>query len=317
MNVLVTGGAGYIGSATVLELSSRGHRVVSIDNLSLGDYEPLRRLSERYGYVLRVGDIRSSRDVEEALRECEADVVIHLAAVSGIPQCTENPEEAVSTNVHGTYNVLEASRRMDVSRVIFSSTAAVYGVPRRLPVSEEHELRPISLYGVTKLASEALMNAFHEVYGMETVVLRFGNVYGVGPRVREDSVMPIFVSRALRGEELRIYGDGSQTRDFIHVMDVVDALEMCMEAPASKVSGQTFNLGCEAVSIGELASIVLEEVEKAVGVRGRVVHAEERAWEVKEFYYSNEKIRRVLGFRPRRRVRQGVRELIEYYRRRL
>lgn len=313
VNILVTGGAGYIGSATVLELAYRGNFVVSLDNLLLGDYTPLKDKALEYGYRLKVGDVRNMADLEEALKECGADTVIHLAAVSSIPCCYERPQDAVSTNVYGTYNVLEASRKMDVRRVIFTSTAAVYGIPKSLPVSEDSELRPVSLYGVTKLAAEALMNAFHDVYGMETVVLRLGNVYGVGPKVREDSVMPVFVSRAVRGEPLVIHGDGSQMRDFVHLMDVVDVLETCLKAPASKVSGEVFNVGGEAMTIKRLAEVVLEEVEKALGVRVSVVHTESRVGEVGVFYYSNEKVRSVLGFNPKRTIRHGVRELIQFY----
>jgi len=254
MNIIVTGGAGYIGS-TFIDLSARaGDLVVSVDNLCTGDYGPL--CSREWGFApkLLVGDIRRTGDLEKAAGELGGlDAVVHLAAISGLENCRRNPNEAVSTNVYGTYNVLELARKLDL-RVVFTSSAAVYGTPLRTPVAENHPLRPMNFYGVTKLAGECLMHAYHDVYGLETVVLRLGNVYGVGVFTRWRTVVPRFVRQALEGKPLTVYGDGWQTRDFIHVLDVVEAIRLVLRADRRLVAEETFNVASgKPTSINMLA----------------------------------------------------------------
>lgn len=168
--------------------------------------------------------------------------MVHLAAVSGLENCRRNPDGAVLTNVLGTRNVLEAARKFDIQRVVFTSSAAVYGMPVTTPVGEDHPLRPMNLYGVTKLAGESLMRAYYDVYGLETVVLRLRNVYGVGVFTRWRTVVPRFVRQAMEGKPLTVYGDGWQTRDFVHVLDVVEAIRLVLRAEKGIVAGETFNV---------------------------------------------------------------------------
>jgi len=306
MRVSVTGGAGYIGSALVRGLLDRGESVASIDDLTRGDYRYLRGLGRDLKLV--VGDIRDGDLLGEAFRD--GDAVAHLAALPGLTLCRERPEEAVSVNVYGTYQVLEAARRLDIGKVVFCSSAAVYGTPLAMPVDEGHPTRPLNLYGVTKLAGEKLMETYHENYGMETVSLRFGNVFGVGLYTRWETVIPKFVGQGLEGKPLTIYGDGESSRDFVHVEDIVQAVVLALGKRG--IGGEAFNVGGETVKIGRLAEIVSEELEEATGRGAGVVHLPPRPGETKEFSYRLEKIEKVLGYRPRWSVRRGVKQLIAH-----
>jgi len=308
LRIAVTGGAGYIGSALVRGLVDDGASVVSIDNLIRGDYRYVRELGGGRDLKLVVGDIRDGGLLDEVFSG--ADAVAHLAAMSGLTLCREQPEEAISVNVYGTHQVLEAARRQGVGKVVFCSSAAVYGKPVAMPVGEGHPLRPLNLYGVTKVAGEKLMGSYHENYNIDTVSLRFGNVFGVGLYTHWDTVMPRFVRQGLEGKPLTIYGDGESSRDFVHVEDIVQAVALAIGKRG--IGGETFNVGGKTVEIGRLAEIVSEELEKATGRGASAVHLPPRPGETKRFSYRLEKIGGALGYGPKWSVRKGVEQLIGY-----
>jgi len=316
MNVLVTGGAGYIGSALVERLVSEGYGVVSIDNLSQGDYKYLVKYGESPRVKLVVGDICDSQKLEGVLREGEGvNAVVHLAAVSGIESCQRNPREAILTNVYGTLNVVEIARKYDVGNVVFASSAAVYGNPVKTPVGEDHPLSPTNLYGVTKLAAEGLLESYHASYGMGTVILRFGNVYGVGAYTHWETVIPKFVRQALSGQPLTIYGDGEQSRDFIHVLDAVEAVILALRDERGVVAGESFNVGVgKATSVNVIADTVSRIFYAEYGKKVSTVNLPPRRGEpyVPNFCYSIAKIEGKLGFKPECPIEKNVRQLIAF-----
>jgi UDP-glucose 4-epimerase len=308
MRVALTGGAGYIGSTLVTRLLERGDAVVSVDNQSIGDYDHLRGVKLGRKADLVVGDIRDQKLLEEKWKGCEA--VAHLAALPGLVRCRDNPEEAVSVNVYGTHCVMETSRKLDIKRVVFCSSAATYGVPVRMPVTEDHPLRPLNLYGVTKVAGEQIINTYWDNYGIETVNLRFGNIYGVGVFTRWDTVIPKFVDQAVSGKPLTVFGDGEYSRDFVHVQDITKAMMLSLTTPG--IGGETFNVGGETLTINTLTQIVKDELAEETGREAEAVNTPPRQGETKKFSYDLKKIRGRLGFANDWTVRAGVRQLIRY-----
>lgn len=308
MKIGVTGGAGYIGSTLILNLLNQGDDVISIDNEMIGEYKHLVNDPTGCKADMVIGDIRDQSLLLEKWRDCEA--IAHLAALPGLVLCNERPEEAVSVNVFGTYQVMEAARKLDIKRVVFCSSAATYGIPFDMPVTEEHPQRPLNLYGVTKVSGEQVINTFFYNYGIETVNLRFGNIYGVGLYTRWDTVIPKFVNQALSGEKITIYGDGEFSRDFVHVQDISKAMILSLNTPG--VGGEAFNVGGETLTINEIAKMTVEEVRKATGDEPEAINTPPRQGETKKFSYELTKIRTLLGFENAWTVREGIRQLIKY-----
>lgn len=308
LKVGVTGGAGYVGSKLVKSLIGRKNEVVSIDNLMNGDYSHLRNQGAGDAANLLEGDIRDLEFMVEAFEGCDA--IAHLAALPGLIKCRERPDEATSINVYGTYNVLEAARRLSIGKVVYCSTAAVYGKPAEMPVNEGIPLRPLNLYGVTKLAGESLMDVFSDNHGIATISLRFGNVFGVGLFTNYDTVVPKFVRMGLKGEDLTVYGDGTSTRDFVHVEDIARALFLALESKGK--GSEVYNVGGETMEIGVLAKRIVESLRKSTGVEVGIVNHPPRAGETKEFSYNLEKIRKGLGYEPRWSIQAGIDQIINY-----
>lgn len=308
MKVAVTGGAGYIGSTLVKRLIDEGSSVASVDNLVSGSYGPLQSVLNKEKMNLHVGDIRDEGRLGEIFKGSEA--IAHLAAIPGLVKCRDNPEEAISVNVYGTYQVLETARKLDIGKVVFCSTAAVYGKPVEMPVRESHSLKPLNLYGVTKLAGEKLMETFHDNYGMETISLRFGNVYGVGLYTKFETVVPKFVKMGLKGEALTVYGDGTSSRDYVHVEDIVQAVMKGIRS--SGKGGEAYNVGGETVVIDALAEQVSASLEEATGKGADITHLPPRPGETKNFSYDLEKIERDLEYKTSWGVKRGIEQVIQY-----
>lgn len=308
VKIIVTGGAGYIGSYLVKKLIENGFFVISIDNLINGDYRFLKKYEDDSLKLVR-GDIRDLDLLERVF--ADADHVIHLAAISTLDKCYEDPEEAVSVNVYGTFQILEAARRTGVKRIIFSSSAAVYGEPRTSLVDESHPLQPLNLYGITKLSGEKLIESYSVTEDIESVILRFGNVFGVGLYTHWDSVIPKFVKQALDHVPLTIYGGGESIREFVHVEDIVKAIMLAINS--KEVSCDLFNVGGEAMSVRDVASIVSGEVKKVAGYDVKLTHLPERRGEAKKICFRANKIKEKLGYKREYTVKQGVSQLIEYY----
>ncbi len=307
MKIGVTGGAGYIGSFLIKKLVEAGHSVVSIDNESIGDYSYLRKY-EGEKIALVKGDIRDKEDLMEIWKGCDA--VAHLAALSNLEICDEQPEEAVSVNIFGTYQVMEAVKALGIPRVVFCSSAAIYGEPKIIPVSEDSPLDALNLYGVTKIAGEKIVNSYWYNDGIETINLRFGNLYGVGLYTQWYAVIPKFVKQAIDGEEITIYGDGGATRDYIHIEDIVRAVIKSLSTP--NLGGETFNLGGETITVNQIAQMVIEEVEKATDTKPKTVNTAPRLGETREFSYDLSKTRTMLGFENEYNVRDGIKQIIEF-----
>ena len=307
MKIGVTGGAGYVGSNLVKTLILEKNEVESVDNLMNSDYGHLRTQGSGAANLLE-GDIRDLEFMVDAFEGCDA--IAHLAALSGLVKCRERPDEATSINVYGTYNVLEAARKLGIRKVVFCSTAAVYGKPAEMPVTEGISLRPLNLYGVTKLAGERLMDVFSDNHGIATTSLRFGNVFGVGLFTNYDTVIPKFVRMGLNGEGLTVYGDGSSTRDYVHVDDIARALILALESKGN--GSEVYNVGGETMEIGVLAKLIVESLRKSTGEEVAIINHPPRAGKTKEFSYNLEKIRRGLGYEPSWSIQAGIEQIIKF-----
>jgi len=306
LKVLITGGSGFIGSHLVDHLLKAGCETVVFDNFFSGKIENIRRHMNNKSFHLIKGDVRSSEDVKKAIEG--VNVVYHLAAIVNVPLSIENPLLADEVNVKGTLNMLEACINHDIQRFVYLSTCAVYGEARYLPIDEEHPTNPLSPYGASKLAAEHYCKVFHRIYGLQTVCLRFFNVYGPRqPSGLYGGVITTFLESLKMGEPLVICGDGNQTRDFLYV---ADAAKACMVALLCRsCSGKVFNIGTGTqTSINELARILIELVGKP---KGKVIHAEERKGDIRESYANIGKAEKELGFKPELSIFEGLKELLK------
>jgi UDP-glucose 4-epimerase len=302
MKALVTGGAGFIGSNIVRRLVERGDAVAVLDNLSSGYAENLTPFP---GVRLVRGDIRDRAAIDAAMAGSE--VVFHLAASVGNKRSIDFPVDDAQVNVMGTLEVLEGARRHGVRKVVYSSSAGIFGELKTLPIREDHPIEPDSPYGATKLCAEKECLAYHKLFGLEVICLRYFNVYGVNQRYDAyGNVIPIFAHRVLRGEPLTIFGDGEQTRDLVNVADVAEA--NCRAALNRGVSG-AFNIASGTrVTINVLADLVC----RAAGAPTRVVHADPRPGDVRHSLADISAASAAFGYAPSVDLERGLREYMQW-----
>ncbi|MGC8933417.1 MAG: SDR family NAD(P)-dependent oxidoreductase [Candidatus Methanodesulfokora sp.] len=298
LRILVTGGAGFLGSHLVRALIKAGHSVRVLDNLSTGSLENIRDLPLEF---IR-GDIRDYDTVEAAVKN--VDVIFHLAALIDVTESIEKPLDYLEVNVKGTLNVARASR--GVSAVLFSSSCAVYGEPEFIPISEDHKLSPKSPYAASKASGEAYIISYSNLNGYRPVILRLFNVYGPKQTKSYAGVISEFIRRALREEPPMIYGDGEQTRDFIHVEDAVHAMIRAMREERAR---GIYNIGSgKATKIKDLAYLILRLAGKT-GIKP--VYMPPRPGDIRNSEADITRARRDLNFEPRVELDRGIEMLME------
>ena len=297
MRCLVTGGAGFIGSNLVDKLIDDGHEVIIFDNYSTGKKENVNPKAKFFLVDISHQPSFKDKTMEEIMTG--VDVVFHLAAKARVQPSIENPIEYHNTNVNGTLNMLDACRRYGVKRFIFSSSSSVYGDVEQLPTSEGHELNPMSPYALHKLQGEQYCKLFSELYGLETVCLRYFNVYGERQNTEGAYclVMGIFAGQLLKGEPMTINGDGENRRDFTYVGDVVDANIRCMDYPL-ELNGEAFNIGNgDNRSVNQIANLLSEDGDRI---------NKESVIEPKETLANNSKAKKILGWKPTNKIENWI-----------
>lgn len=307
MQVLVTGGCGFLGSYLCEHYVEAGHDVTCLDNMDGGDLNNVRSLLDQRQFRLIRGDIRDRKDVEKAMHDCE--LVIHTAAQIHVDRALIAPTETVETNVLGTLNVLEEARLNRVQRVIYISSSEVYGPNQnpREPMDETHPLDPPHIYGASKVAAERLCYAYAKQLNEPIVILRPFNMYG--PRQRESGyggVISVFISKVLQKEPPVIYGSGLQTRDYTHVADTVNAV---LKAAGSTIYGQPMNIGTGVeTSVKMIASLILQIMQSPL----EAVHIAPRPGEVESLLCDATLAREKLGWRHSIEFRDGLALLIAW-----
>lgn len=305
MNILVTGGAGFIGSHLVRKLLELGHEVTVLDNLSTGAREHL----PVDGFIFWKLDDRT-KEARERIMAGHFDVIVHLAAQTMVDASIRDPYFDASENVMGTVNVLEAARLSGVKRVIFASTAAAYGNVEAtlLPLREDLPLEPLSFYGLTKVMVEHYLALYHALYGLDYVVLRFANVYGERQGDKgEGGVISIFAKRVAKGESLTIFGDGAQTRDFIYAGDIANGI---IHALTTEHANTVYNLSTQTeTSLNDLITIL----GKAVGKELRSVHQPAREGDIYRSMLANEKAKEFMGWQSEVSLEEGLRRTVRYF----
>jgi nucleoside-diphosphate-sugar epimerase len=299
MGVLVTGGGGFIGSHLAARLASLGHSVRILDNFATGRRSNVLALAGEIELV--EGDIQSYERVHNAVAGCE--VVFHQAALPSVPRSVADPLTSNATNVTGTLNVLLAARDAGVRRVVFASSSSVYGATKELPKREDMAALPVSPYAVAKLACEGYCRSFGEVYGLETVALRYFNVFGPNqdPRSQYAAVVPNFITAALTNQSPTIFGDGEQSRDFTYVENVVDANLLAMDADVAP--GRVYNVACgQAVTLNQLFAELRELVDSDL----EPIYAPARAGDVRHSLADLTRTRQDLGYEPSVELREGL-----------
>ncbi|MCL4457696.1 MAG: GDP-mannose 4,6-dehydratase [Nitrospirae bacterium] len=320
-NWLITGGAGFIGVnliERILRIAPQANIRV-LDNLSVGTEEDLRGVCKfrkvksdeikggSVGVELMVGDIK---DYGTAFAVSKGiDIVIHLAANTGVAPSVDDPRADMETNIIGTFNMLESAKQNGITKFIFASSGAPLGEVDP-PIHEGKVPKPVSPYGASKLAGEGYCCAYFRTFGLKTVSLRFGNVYG--PRSKhKSSVVAKFFKSALKGEPLEIYGDGNQTRDFIFIDDLVRAVLL---AAASEVGGEVFQIATyKETTVNEIAEKIKDIVERRTGIIARIVYGQCRAGDVRRNYSDISKAEKMLGFKPLYDLEAGIEKTFDYF----
>jgi nucleoside-diphosphate-sugar epimerase len=306
MKFLVTGGAGFIGSNIVEELLRRGEPVRVLDNFRTGKRENLAAFQDRIQFV--EGDLQDLPTVRRAVKG--VDCVLHQAAIPSVPRSVDDPLESNSVNVTGTLNLLVAARDTKVKRVVFASSCALYGDDPTLPKREDMLPRPKSPYAVSKLAGEHYCRTFSEVYGLETVALRYFNVFGPRQDPASDyaAVIPLFITRLLQGKALTVHGDGLQSRDFVYVANVVHANLLAATAP--NVAGRAFNVACgERYTLLDLIGILNDILGTCIAP----IHDDPRPGDVRHSQADVTAAQQALGYRTVVDFAEGLRRTVEWY----
>jgi UDP-glucose 4-epimerase len=309
-NYLVTGGAGFIGSNLVEALLERGHSVRVLDNFSTGRRENLAHYLGKIDLV--EGDLTCFDDVVRAVQDME--VVLHHGAIPSVPRSVEDPLGSNAANVTATLHVLLAARDARVRRVVYASSSSIYGDQKPdLAKDEAMQPRPISPYGVAKMAAERYCQVFYEVYGLETVSLRYFNVFGPRQDPHSDyaAVIPKFITAILAGTPPTIYGDGEQTRDFTYVGNIIDGNLLAAEAPAERVAGEVFNLAAGGQTS---LNTLIEVLQEVIGSSIEPEYAPVRPGDI---MHSRADITRAverMGYRPKFSFLEGIRLTVVWYR---
>ncbi len=309
--MLVTGGAGFIGSNLTARLLRAGHEVVCLDNFC-DYYDPalkranLQPFLSHPGFTLVEADLRDQSALEETFRRHDCRTVVHLAAQPGVRLSLENPSLYMEINVQGTLNILELMRRRPESYLLFASSSSVYGATDRIPFVEEGECRPISPYGVSKRAGELLCASYHHLYGLPMALFRFFTVYGPGQR--PDMAIHKFTRAIDHGETITLFGDGSTRRDYTFVDDITAGLAAALER---RCGFEIFNLGNSSpVELREL----IAAIERSLGKAARIERLPEQPGDPRVTFASVEKAGRLLGYRPETSIDQGIPRFVEWYR---
>lgn len=320
-NWLITGGCGFIGVNLIDHLLREypGTNIRVLDNLSVGSRDDLKNIatfrevsnetigSPPSGVELLIGDILDYSSCERVGAGVEA--VVHLAANTGVAPSVENPRMDMEVNVNGTFNVLEACRINGVQKFIFASSGAPLGEVDP-PIHEEKAPKPVSPYGASKLAGEGYCSAYFRTFGIKTVALRFGNVYG--PRSKHKmSVVANFFKRALMGENLEIFGDGNQTRDFIYIQDLIQAIMLAITANAG---GEIFQIAThKETTVNEIADMIKDIIESDTDLKVNIIYKNPRLGDVKRNFSDISKARELLKFAPQFEIRKGLIKTYEFY----
>jgi nucleoside-diphosphate-sugar epimerase len=306
VKVLVTGGGGFIGSHLVTRLLSLGHEVRALDNFSTGRRVNLEHLKDPFELI--EGDVR---DLETARRAVAGvDWVFHEAAMPSVARSVEDPITTSAVNVQGTLHVLVAARDAGVRRLVYAASSSAYGDTPTLPKVETMPASPLSPYALQKYAGEQYCVMFTRLYGLETVALRYFNVFGPrqDPTSHYSAVIPRFITALARGESPQIHGDGEQSRDFTFIDNVVDANLLAAESPAAV--GQVINVACgERITLNTL----LDRMRAILGADAKAVHGPPRAGDVRHSLADIGKARACLGYQPRVGLDEGLRRTIEFF----
>jgi UDP-glucose 4-epimerase len=315
MQILVTGGAGFIGGHLAEQFVADGHDVVVLDNFDpfydvrIKDHtvEVCRERADsgEGSYRLVEGDVRDAETIDDLV--ADADYVYHQAAQAGVRPSVEDPRKYDAVNVDGTLNVLDAARTSGVERVVVASSSSVYGKPESLPYDESHPTTPVSPYGASKLAAERYACAYSEVYDLPVVALRYFTVYG--PRMRPNMAISNFVSRCLNGEAPIVYGDGTQTRDFTYIDDVVEANVTLLSEDGA--DGEAVNVGStDNIEILTLAEEIRDQLAPALEIE----FADRHDADAEHTHADTAKAAELLGYEPTYTIREGVEAFVEWYR---
>ena len=305
--IAVTGAAGFIGSNLVDKLLELGANVIAIDNLYNGRRENLDLATQNPNFTFHRADIRDLNFLIDIFKDVE--VIYHQAAFTSVPQSVLMPGNCNDVNVNGTLNVLNAARKCDVSKIIYASSSSVYGDTPTLPKREDMPRVPISPYGVAKLACEAYMEAYHNVYGLNTTSLRYFNVFG--PRQKDSpysGVIAIWLGCILRNEDLVIFGDGKNSRDFTYIKDVLDANILAAQHDAA---GEIINIGAGSpIMLTDLAKIMLKLTKKE---SLNLIYTEPRPGDIIHSYADISKAKSLLKFEPKYNQEEGLRDYFKWY----
>ncbi|MBI5630798.1 MAG: GDP-mannose 4,6-dehydratase [Elusimicrobia bacterium] len=303
---LVTGGAGFIGSNIAEELVRRGKKVRILDNLSTGKLEHMAGFKDRVEFMR--GDIRAFEDCQRGV--AGAAYVIHQAAIRSVPKSVDRPIDSHEANATGTLNMLIAAKEAGVKRFVYASSSSVYGDANRFPQKEEYRPQPVSPYACSKLAGEHYAMLFTKTFGLETVSLRYFNVFGPrqDPESTYSAVIPRFMDQAYRGEPLEVHWDGRQRRDFTHIGNVVAA--NLLAAAAKKGVGETFN-----IANGKTYSLLdlIRVIENILGRELELQHFPKRQGDVRKTFADISRARRMLGYKPVMNFEDGLKDTWNYF----
>jgi len=306
---LITGIGGFIGSSLARTLLARGEQVRGVDNFSTGNKENITEISNQIDF--RKADIA---DLDAMQKACAGvDFVLHQAAIPSVPKSMLDPLGTNRANIDGTVNVLVAARDAKVKRVVYASSSSAYGDTPTLPKREAMTPDPISPYAVAKLASEHYMISFYRCYGLETVALRYFNIFG--PRQDPSSpyagVLAKFITQMLRGQQPTIFGDGEQSRDFTYVDNAVEANLLACNAPSAKAAGQVFNVATgRRVTLNE----TFKALQALTSYRGEPKYGPERGGDIKHSLADISKAEAALSYKPKMHFEEGLRRTVEWYR---